>query len=78
MDYFARLRSRIITDVLLMFLVTSQNELEDAQEQPKEFMNFALDTCEKQESKNVKTQAAQCLEAFAQKVDGCISFISMF
>jgi len=43
-DFFARVRSRVICDVLLMFLVTSQKEIEDAVEQPKEFMNLALDT----------------------------------
>jgi hypothetical protein len=77
-DYFARVRAKVITEVLFMFLTTSEKEKMDAVDQPKEFMNLALDVCDKQESKTVKTQAAKCLEAFGDKVDGCISFCSMF
>lgn len=77
-DFFARIRAKVITEVLFMFLLTSDKEYAYIEDDPKEFMNLALDVCDKQESKTVKTQAAKCLEAFGDKVDGCISFCSMF
>lgn len=42
-----------------MLLSTSEKEQYDAVEQPKEFINLALDVCDKQESKTVKTQTAK-------------------
>ena len=78
LDFFARVRARIICDVLLMLLTTSNKEEIDAIEDPKEFINLAIDVCDKQESKTIKTQAAKWLEAFADKIDGWISFLSMF
>lgn len=61
-----------------MLLTTSEKEEIDAVEDPKEFINLAIDVWDKQESKTIKTQAAKCLEAFADKIDGWISFLSMF
>lgn len=77
-EYLSKLRAKIIVDVLLMFLASSESEQMKASDEPKEFMNYALDVSDKQESKTVKTQAAKWLEAFSDKVDGSISFISMF
>jgi hypothetical protein len=42
-----------------MFLTTSEKEYIQATEEPKEFMNYALDVSDKHESKTVKTQAAK-------------------
>lgn len=62
----------------MMLLATTEKEADDAVDNPKEFMNLALDVCDKQRSKTIKTETAKCLEAFADKVDGCISFISLY
>jgi len=77
-DFFARSRAKVISEILLMFLTTSEKEYIQATEEPKEFMNYALDVSDKHESKTVKTQAAKWLESFWDKIDGCISFCSMF
>jgi hypothetical protein len=77
-EYLSKLRAKIIVDILFMFLASSESEQAKAIDEPKEFMNYALDVSDKQESKTVKTQAAKWLEAFSDKVDGSISFISMF
>ena len=77
-DLFSRIKDKIINDILLMFLTTSKKEMDDAIEEPKEFMNFAWDVCDKQESWTVKTEAAKCIEAFADKVDGFLSILTSF
>lgn len=77
-DLFARTRTKVMVDVLFLFLATSEKERDDAEEQPKEFMNLALDVWDKQESKTIKTQAAKWIEAFCSKIDGWVSFWSMF
>lgn len=41
-------------------------------------MQLALDTCDKQKSKIVKTQAAKLLEAMCDNVDGAVSFVTLF
>ncbi len=45
---------------------------------PDQFVNLALDTCDKQKSKVVKTQGAKLLEAICDNIDGAVSFITMF
>lgn len=41
-------------------------------------MQLALDTCDKQKSRIVKTQAAKLLEAMCDNVDGAVSFVTLF
>jgi len=45
---------------------------------PDQFVQLALDTCDKQQSKVVKTQAAKLIETLCDNVDGCVSFITLF
>lgn len=45
---------------------------------PEQFVSLALDTCDKQQSKVVKTQAAKLLEAICDNIDGAVSFITLF
>ena len=42
-DLFARTRTKVMVDILFLFLATSEKERIDAEDQPKEFMNLALD-----------------------------------
>ena len=37
-----------------------------------------MDTCDKQKSRIVKTQAAKLLEAMCDNVDGAVSFVTLF
>jgi len=45
---------------------------------PDAFVNLALDVCDKQKSKVVKTQGAKLLEALCDNVDGAVSFVTLF
>lgn len=45
---------------------------------PQEFVNLALDTCDKQQSGTVKTQAAKLFEALCDNVDGSVTLTSFF
>lgn len=42
-DFLARVRARIIVDILFMFLTTSPQEENNALNDPKEFMTLACD-----------------------------------
>lgn len=48
------------------------------QRDPEQFVNLALDTCDKQKSKVVKSQGAKLLEAICDSIDGAVSFITIF
>jgi len=45
---------------------------------PQEFVNLALDTCDKQQSNVVKTQAAKLFEGLCDNIDGAVSMTSYF
>lgn len=45
---------------------------------PEQFVNLALDTCDKQKSKVIKTQGAKLLEAMCDNIDGAVSFVTLF
>jgi hypothetical protein len=47
-------------------------------EDPQEFVNLALDTCEGQESKSVKTQAAKLFESLADNINGALTLTTFF
>lgn len=48
------------------------------QKDPENFVHLALDTCDKQKSMIVKTQAAKLLEAICDNIDGAVSFVTLF
>lgn len=45
---------------------------------PDQFVSLALDTCDKQKSRVVKTHAAKLLETLCDSVDGAVSFVTLF
>jgi hypothetical protein len=45
---------------------------------PEEFVNLALDTCDKQEGECIKTKAASLLEAMCDNVDGSVTTLVQF
>lgn len=47
-------------------------------ENPQEFVNLALDTCDKQKSNTVKTQAAKLFEGLCDNIDGAVTLTSYF
>ena len=68
----------LILDVCLNFIKTTENERQKMLDDPKDFVQLALDTCDKQNSNIVKTQAAKALEAVCDNVDGTITHVIFF
>ena len=56
--------------VIFQLLITSEMEKELFENNPCEFNNLAIDTCDNQESLTFKTQAAQFLEYLCDNLDG--------
>eukprot|EP01022_Parablepharisma_sp_SALTPOND_P006054 TRINITY_DN1245_c0_g1_i1.p1 TRINITY_DN1245_c0_g1~~TRINITY_DN1245_c0_g1_i1.p1 ORF type:complete len:948 (+),score=72.74 TRINITY_DN1245_c0_g1_i1:10012-12855(+) len=71
-------KHNIIIDIALVLLRTTQKEMKSIKTDPQNFVNLAIDTCEKQESETPKTEAAKLLEALCDHIDGCLSFTSIF
>jgi hypothetical protein len=57
---------------------TSKEEYEQMIKDPDQFVNLALDTCDKQSSKVIKTQGAKLLESICDNIDGAITFTTLF
>jgi importin-7 len=68
----------LLVHLAFNLLRTQQSELTILQNDPDEFVQLALDTCDKQKSRIVKTQAAKLLEAMCDNVDGAVSFVTLF
>ena len=47
-------------------------------DEPQEFVNLALDTCEEQKSRTVKTQAAKLAEALVDNINGALTLIMFY
>lgn len=47
-------------------------------ENPQEFVALALDTCDRQKSYTIKTQAAKLIEALCDNIDGAVTLITFF
>jgi hypothetical protein len=66
---------KLYLQVIIPYLKISEQERENIESNPKEFVNYAVDVCEKQESKTYKSQAAKLLENIVDHVDGMLSFV---
>lgn len=66
---------KLYMQVIVPYLKISEQERENIESNPKEFVNYAVDVCEKQESKTYKSQAAKLLENIVDHVDGMLSFV---
>ena len=61
-DLFQNYYKHLLIIVCLNMLRTYSEELEQMTKDPENFVNLALDTCDKQNSRIVKTQGAKLLE----------------
>lgn len=68
----------ILVRVCLGLLKTSANEYEMMSTDPEQFVTLALDSCDKQQSRIVKTQAAKLIETICDNIDGAVSFVTLF
>lgn len=62
----------------LGLLKTSASEYALMTNDPEQFVTLALDTCDKQQSRIVKTQAAKLIETICDNIDGAVSFVTLF
>ena len=77
-DLFAEHKYKIVLDICLMLIRITDSERKLIKENPKEFVNLALDTCESQISKIPKTEAAKLLETLCDHIDGTKTFCFRF
>lgn len=68
----------ILISICLNFLKTMKSEFETIEDNPQDFVNLALDTCDKQQSETIKTNAAKLLESMCDNIDGAVSNITIF
>lgn len=68
----------ILISVCLNLMRTMKPEKEQMEDNPQDFVNLALDTCDKQQSETIKTNAAKVLESMCDNIDGATSSITIF
>mmetsp|Transcript_3434 Transcript_3434/g.2419 ORF Transcript_3434/g.2419 Transcript_3434/m.2419 type:complete len:224 (+) Transcript_3434:713-1384(+) len=77
-DTFAQYYKNLLIQVAMILLKTPPKEMEEMVSDPQAFVVLALDTCDKQSFKVLKTQGAKLLEAICDNIDGAVSFITFF
>jgi len=60
------------------FLRTTRTEREKMVTDSDDFVHLALDTCDKQKSGIIKTQAAKLIESLCDNIEGSTSFLAVF
>jgi chaperonin cofactor prefoldin len=77
-EIFFRFLPNLVLDVGLNLIKTTETERQQMYDDPQEFINLALDTCDKQQSNVVKTQAAKLFEGLCDNIDGAVTVTSYF
>ncbi|KRX04002.1 Armadillo-type fold [Pseudocohnilembus persalinus] len=72
---FAENKNTLLLNVILPLMRTTPSEIDDFQDNPQQFVNLALDTCDKQLSDTHKTAASQLLEILCDNIDGCTTYV---
>ena len=67
---------KLYLQVVMPYLKISEKEKEDIESNPKEFVNYSIDICDKQTSKTYKSNAAALLECLIDNVDGMLTFVA--
>ncbi len=76
--FFSENKPKLIVDVILPLLKSTEEEKDSLINDPQNFVNLALDTCDKQSSDIPKTEAAKLLEALCDHIDGALTFTAFF
>lgn len=77
-DIFIQNKGKLLVSVCLNLIKTSEVEADLIVDDPSEFVNMAIDSCDKQKSETVKTQACKLFEAMCDNVDGSTTFVAHF
>ena len=75
---FLKYLPSLILDVCLQMIKTTETERQQMYDNPQEFVSLALDTCDRQKSYIIKTQAAKLIEALCDNIDGAVTLITFF
>ena len=65
---------KLFMQVVLPYLRLSAKEREELETEPKEFVNYGQDICQKQKSRTYKSQAAKLFENLVDNIDGMLTF----
>lgn len=76
--FFSQMKEKVIVDICLILLRTTLKEKGYLIADPENFINLALDTCDKQQSGVCKTESAKLLEAICDHIDGALTFVGNF
>lgn len=74
-SFFFQFLPNLILDVAFVQIRTTTEERQQMYDDPQEFVNLALDTCEAQKSKTIKTQAAKLFESLVDNIPGALTLI---
>lgn len=69
---------KMFMQIVIPYLRISEKEKDDIENDPREFVNYSVDICQKQTSKTYKTQAAMLLEHIVDHIDGMLTFVVDF
>ena len=77
-DIYFRALPSLILDVGMNLIKCTETERMTMLNDPPDFVALALDTCDKQESMTVKTQAAKLFEGLCDNIDGAVTYTTYF
>ena len=77
-DKYFTFLPNLILDACFVLLRTTESERQQMYDNPNEFVQLALDTCEGQKSGTVKTQAAKLFEALTDNISGALTLTTFY
>lgn len=77
-DKFNNQKRQFLVSLGFTFLKTTASEREKMISDSDDFVHLALDTCDKQKSGIIKTQAGKIIESFCDHIEGSTSFLAVF
>lgn len=75
LELFMQTKKFLIKDVIFHSLRAGTNELESAEDNPSEFINYTNDLLRSQRSKTFKVQMAKLLNSLCANVDGVLTYV---
>lgn len=77
-EVFIQNKGKLLVSVCLNLIKTSEVEAELIFEDASEFVNLAIDSCDKQKSETPKTHACKLFESMCDNVDGSTTLAALF
>lgn len=77
-EVFIQNKGKLLVSICLNFIKTSEVEADLIVEDATEFVNLAIDSCDKQKSETVKTHACKFFENLCDNIDGSTTYAAIF